>query len=272
MQLSPKQFLAQAPVFSRQDLREVLSKRNGSVGESTINSHLYSWEKAGYITQVKRGLYARCEKNGKVSPKVDPFVVASKAAPDSVLSHHSALELHGLAQSVFFSTLTFLTLSSVKPFSFEGIDYKPVRPRPKVLNKKQHARWVEYVLRGDTEVPVTSIERTLVDALDRPELVGGVEEAWESISGIPAIRFDDLVEYLRVLDRPVVAARVGFYLESRKEDLVVPETTLKRIDKLAPKSKVYFTRNNKGASRFVSRWNLVVPEALIENGWEGVGD
>ena len=267
MQLSPEQFLALHPVFSRADLAHVLKIRNKRVSVNTINAHLYRWTQQGRIKQVKRGVYVHLTENEK-QLSVDKFALCSRLAPDSLLSHHTALELHGVAQSAF-RKVTYFTLSSTKELIFENMLFKPVRPRPAVTTKQFQSRWTESAERQNIEIRYTSIERTLVDVLDRPELAGGVDEVWRSCASIAGLRFDYLEQYLKILGRPTVTARVGFFLEQRKETLAVPEPLLIRLQKLAPKSKVYFLRREKKRGRLFPRWNLIVPENLIENDWEG---
>jgi len=263
MQLSPEQFVALRQAFTRSELEQVLRLRNSEVSSSTVDSHLYNWSEQGRILQVKRGVYARA------GVSVDPFLVASKLSGDAVLSHHAALELHGLAQS-FFNQVHYSTLSSVTALNFEGTEFIPVKPRAGVRDPKFHSKWVELVYRSGEELSVTSVERTLVDVLDRPELAGGVEEVWRSVRAISGLRFRRLESYLVELDRATLVAKAGFFLERYSEQLAVPSGLLKRLGEMAPRSKVYFKRSEKGERKFISRWNLVVPKILVSEDFERI--
>ena len=54
------------------------------------------------------------------------------------------------------------------------------------------------------------------------------------------------------------------------ERLSVDEPTLERLKLGRPKSPQYVHRGGKGAHRFCSRWNLLVPEAVVQRSWEEV--
>ena len=89
-------FLAH-PVFTREEFARAMG-----AGASTIDSHLGRYLRPGRIGRVKRGVFfsAGPGETASRSP-VDFLLLASRMAPDAVLSYHSALEAHGYAQSVY---------------------------------------------------------------------------------------------------------------------------------------------------------------------------
>ncbi len=107
---------------------------------------------------------------------------------------------------------------------------------------------------------MTSLERTLVDVLDRPSLAGGMEEVWRSLAALPAVDPVALLDYVRVLNNKTVAARVGYFLESRREELAVPASTLEALQGLLPGHPVHMERALGG--RLNRRWRLIVPAEL----------
>jgi predicted transcriptional regulator of viral defense system len=133
-------------------------------------------------------------------------------APDAVLAYHTALEAHGYAQSVF-ERLFFLTHRKVKPVTFRGRAFVPVAP-PQALQRKRlsNTSTVELERRG-LMLRATSVERTAVDVLDRPDLAGGLEEAWRSVSAIPLLDLRGVVEYVRLRELATLAVKVGLFLE-----------------------------------------------------------
>ena len=188
-------------------------------------------------------------------------------APDAVLGYHTALEAHGYAQSVY-ERLFFLTQHKVKALTFRGRVFVPVAP-PRVLQRERlsHMSVVEVERRG-LPCRVTSLERTAVDALDRPDLTGGLEEAWRSLSAIPLLDLRVVLEDVRLRNLATLAAKVGLFLERHKDHFSVPAPTLEELRSLRPRAPHYLDRSTRG--KLVAPWNLIVPTVLLEGEWEAV--
>lgn len=256
--MKPDAFLASHSLFTREELAEALEGRR----PATIDAHLARWRRQGRIVRVKNGVYVRSEVGGASQPSSLPDFVAlaSRVAPDAAAAYHTALEAHGCAQSLF-ERLTFVTWTRVKPVEFLGRRFAPVRPRAPLVDHDGGEPWVELVDRGGLEVRVTSVERTVVDVLDRPSISGGAEEVWRSLAAVPAIDPEPLIDYVRALGNHTVAARVGYFLDARRSELAVPGETLGELESMRPLQPVYLDRSLGG--RLASRWNLIVPAELV---------
>ena len=94
-------FFRRHPVFTGEELAAHLSA-NGDGGTRTQESLLAYHTRAGRLLRVRRGLFAVIPPgaDGDTHP-VDPYLVAAKLTGDSVLSHHTALEFHGRAYSMW---------------------------------------------------------------------------------------------------------------------------------------------------------------------------
>ena len=68
---------------------------------------------------------------------------------------------------------------------------------------------------------LTSLDRTLVDVLHRPDLAGGWEEVWRSLESVEYFDLDSVLEYALLLENATTAAKVGFFLEQHREPLMV---------------------------------------------------
>ena len=142
----------------------------------------------------------------------------------------------------------------------------PVVPSATLRRKKKSFAFCAELERGGLSCRVTSVERTLVDALDRPDLSGGLEECWRSLAGIPMFDLDVVLQYVRLCDQATLAAKVGFFLEQHREALGVPSDTLERLRKLRPRQPYYLDRRLGG--RMAPGWNLIVPAPLLAREWE----
>jgi len=259
--MKPDTFLARNAVFSREEFTSAL--RGRGLAGSTVDSHLTRWRRQGRIARVKPGVFFRVDVAGQsqdTSP--DYLALASRMAPDAVLGYHTALEVHGMAQSVF-ERFTFLTWTKARPTSFLGRRFVPVRPKASLRPLDAGSAWVERAERRGVGMRVTNIERTLADVLDRPDLSGGFDEVWRSLAGVPAIDPDALERYVSLLASRTLAAKVGYFLETRREELAVPDGLLDRLRTRIPRAPVFMDRRRKG--RLVARWALIVPSRLVDN-------
>ncbi len=255
MQTSPEQFLLSHEIFTKKDLEFLLVGRGSKNPASTAESHLHRWLSAKRILQIKRGLYGRAEDPNEL----DPYLIANKISEDSLLSHHTALEVHGYSQSLF-STKTFLTTHSPRSFTFGLTTYRGIKHPASLLKRKLHNMWVETIERRGEELHLTSLERTVVDLLDRPELGGGFEEVWRSLETIGALRLKEIEAYATNIKSKALFSKLGAFLEKQREVLLVPEKLLKKIEKASAKNAIYVKRSESG--RFLKRWNLIIPRAL----------
>lgn len=256
--MKPETFLTSHSLFTRAELASVLGV-HGRV-EATVDSHLARWARQGRIAPVKKGVFIRLDTpQGPHERSPDFVVLASRMAPDAAIAYHTALEAHGFAQTIL-ERMTFVTWTKTKPTTFQGRRLVPVRPRAPLLAADRGERWIERAERAGIEFRVTSLERTVVDVLDRPMLAGGVEEVWRSLSSVPALDPGPLEEYVEILGSRTLAAKVGFFLDTHRDELVVPDALLDRLRARIPRSPVFMDRSRKG--RLVSRWSLIVPREL----------
>jgi len=263
--MRPEVFLTRHPFFTREELAAVLRSRGRA--EATVDSHLARWGRQGRIARVKRGVFVRLDAaGGPNGASLDFIGLASRMAPDAAVAYHTALEAHGFAQSIL-ERLTFVTWTKTKPSSFQGRRFVPVRPRARLLAAGRGERWIEKAERSGVELRVTSLERTVVDVLDRPGLAGGVEEVWRSLLSVPALDPEPLEEYVTLLGSRTLTAKVGFFLEARREELMVPPALLDRLRARIPDAPVFMDRRRRG--RLVSPWALIVPADLLPDDAEG---
>ncbi len=262
-------FIDENPVFTTPAVKEYLS-RKGTKGKRSSESFLSYYRKTGRIIRVKRGLYATVPRT--VSPKTfmpDPYLIASRAAHDSILSHHTALEFHGRAHSVF-REFYFQTTTSIRRFIFNDCLFHPVSV-PKSLIKKNAVDFgVIEAERNGLPLRVASLERTLVDSLDRPMYSGGWEEIWRSLESIEFFDLDKVVEYTLLLSNATTTAKVGYFLEQHKENLFVGENHLNSLRVKSPRQPHYMERSMRTNCRLIKGWNLMAPHEISNRTWSEV--
>jgi predicted transcriptional regulator of viral defense system len=199
---------------------------------------------------------------------VDPFLLATKLAPDAVVAFHAALQFRGRAYSVWHR-FAVLTESHLRPFTFQGSEFLPVRPSSREEALTPPVRGVVTEPHAGGAVRVTTFERTLVDVLDAPELGGGWEEVWRSLEMVEYFNLEAVVEHALRRGSKLTAARVGFFLEQHREGLFVEEHHLEALREAAPRRPLYLDRKRE-PGKLVRGWNLVVPERVLARTWAEV--
>jgi predicted transcriptional regulator of viral defense system len=258
--MKPEAFLLSHPLFTREEFAAALQGRGRAA--ATVHSHLARWLRQGRIARVKQGVFVRVDPESPERASIDLVALASRMAPDAAVAYHTALEAHGFAQSVF-ERLTFVTWTKARPSSFRGRQFVPVRPRAPLFEARRGERWIERAERSGIEIRVTSLERTVTDVLDRPDLAGGLDEVWRSLAAVPALDPSALEEYVTLLGSRTLAAKVGFFLETRRAELVIPAKLLERLRARIPAAPVAMDRHRRG--RLVPRWALIVPVDLLRS-------
>ena len=116
-------------------------------------------------------------------------------------------------------------------------------------------------------VRATTLERTLVDVLDKPDKAGGWEEVWRSLEMVEFFDLDPVADYALKLGSALTVARVGFYLEQHRDALMVEDDHLEALRPHAPARPLYFD-SKRETGRLVSGWNVIVPQRILERSWE----
>jgi len=243
--------------FTFEDARKLVGDRH------LTKVKLYRLAKKGYIKPVKRGLYqlVPIQRLGREVP-FDKFLLGRKLAPQYCFSHHSALEIHGVANAAIFNTVYISSPKQFRQLRYGGVEYLWVR--------SVNPFGVESVIWSDKAIQVSDRERTVLDCLQRIDLAGGFEEAYKSLISFPSVDLNKLYRYLDERGRKSLFHRVGFFLsmEEVRDGWHVPHDFLERLRRIIGR-KIYYFGAKKGRGRLVNEWRLIVPdniEALISHG------
>lgn len=263
------EFFYRHPVFTSEELSDYL-KTTRPVRPRTQESILAHYQKAGRLVKLRRGLYAAIPTgaNAETYP-VNPYLLAAKLTKDAVLSYHSALEFHGKAYSSreFF---TYLARRPLRPLAFRNHRFRGVRyPRNLLRLGKEDYGVITRDCSG-LDIRVTSLERTLVDVLDKPSLSGSWEEIFRSLELVEYYQLEQVVEYALLLGNATTAAKVGFFMDQRRDAMMSNDADLKMLLELRPRQPHYLERSKRESGILVAKWNLVVPEGILRKDWASV--
>lgn len=262
-------FFASHRIFTVEELIDFSKKANHSTNSSTLHNSLAYHQKQGNILRIRRGLYYSISKGTNLAHfPVDPFLIASKMAEDAVVAYGSALDMHGKLHSMQNRVIYLTKKRVMTSFDFRDIKYQAVAIPSTLKAAAEESFGVQSIDRLGQLVFVTTLERTLVDVLDRPYLCGSWEEIWLSLEGIEYLDMDQVLKYALFLANSTTIAKLGFFLETHRETLMVPEHYLEELRKHCPSKPHYMDRNQKQAQKMIAKWNLVVPLSLINRSWE----
>lgn len=261
-------FLYEHPVFRHEDFVDWKSKQMHAIQASSLNMALQYYLKTGRIMRIRRELYAAVlPGQTPVAVTVDPYLIASKSAGDSILAYHTALELHGVAYSTF-GQMTYLTSQKNKPFEFQDRWFQAVA-HPLILKKSQNTLFaIQSLNRGGVDIKITNLSRTFVDILDRVELCGGWEEVCRALNSMAVLNVEEAIEYCLILKNSSLSAKVGYFLEQRQGAFKISGTQLQPLLLAKPKKPQYVSKNKNDHYQLIKKWNILMPLNVINQSWE----
>ncbi len=261
-------FFESHPVFRHEEFVKAHTARGRSA--LTSNNLLARHLASGRLVRVRRGLYAVVPRG--VEPghaAIDPYLIASKLTEDAVVAYHAALQFHGKSYSVW-RRYFYLTHKRTRPFSFRELEFVPVLAPGAARPVDDWRRGVAEVAHGGGRVRVTTIERTMVDVLDKPDKCGNWEEIWRSLELVEFYDLDSAITFALTFGSSLTVARVGFFLDQHRETLMVEDSHLDRLHAHAPRQPRYLDGTRK-SGKLITRWNLIVPENVLHRRWEEAG-
>jgi predicted transcriptional regulator of viral defense system len=170
---------------------------------------------ANQARRLKRGLYAVLEPAYWHRPDAgfvaNWFLAAARLAEpaDYFLAYYTAMEIHQMLQhpltTVIAATTEQRPTVAVGPVTFRFV---------KITKRKFFGTEKRQIQRGKT-VNMSDLEKTFLDAADRPDLCGGIEEVFRGFGRrADALDSDRILRYTMRLSSPSTTKRLGFLLEA----------------------------------------------------------
>jgi predicted transcriptional regulator of viral defense system len=255
-------FFSANPVFSRADYAHAVGRTSD---DQTVTSMLAQHTRAGNIKRIVRGLYASVPKHA--DPKtwwVDRLLIASRLRPGAVIGYYSALEAHGYSYTAPFDVQV---IAEGEPGAATVADFtcRFVRPAAPL----DPASIVQLDRHGQP-VPATTVERTVADLFDRPDLAGGAEELIASLDLVARLDAGAFARHLAANANATAAGAAGWWLERRRAALQVADAALEEIRTLAPPQTRYALGATAGEGRPAPGWNVVLPATIVDPSFEGL--
>lgn len=205
--------------------------------------------RAKRIVQVRKGLYVVLDITGE--PLTTKFEVASKISEDAFVCYHSALEYYGVANQVF-NTITVGSKSRFNTFSFEGVEYQ------RKQSKNPHG--VIYITTAG--VRITTLERTVVDCIDKIDLAGGIDELLAALEQIRLLDERKLLEILNAHDCVFLYQKAGYILQYYKEKFNFSDGFFAQCKSRLTNQVKYFLSDEFDVV-YNAEWRLMAPKNLL---------
>ena len=265
-----EKFLASEPVFTGSELAAFLADRGATRPGAKARRLEERWLQAGRVVAVRPDLFAVVGE-GRDPARFQPMssLVATKMAPDAVVSHHAALDFWGISYSMWFDAVYSAT-DPAPPTAYGAMYYRGVRfPQRLIASGNQHFGVVEQSY-ADGSVRVATIERTLVDILAEPDYGGSWDEIYQSLTRADSIDVAMVAAYCEMRDGgAVMRAKVGFFLDQHRELWGIDASDLDQFRPQGSRAVMFaFDTCPRKRTHYVADWNLVVPVTVVERQWE----
>jgi predicted transcriptional regulator of viral defense system len=178
-------------------------------------------ERKGWLHRLERGIYLliplEAGPEGKWSE--DPLVIAAQLVPGGAAAYWTALHYWNLTEQVPRTVFVQTPTRRNAPTSeIMGIRYKFV-----TIKKERFFGILSQTANG-SPIRITDREKTIIDALDRPELSGGISLLAESLHSADEMDWGKLNAYLERFNSGAVYKRLGYLVE--RLELEIPNREL----------------------------------------------
>lgn len=233
-------------IFTLDDAVQILNK-----GDKETSNILGTLVKKSIIARIKGGTYVILQIGSEEAQLSNWPIIAKAMISDTpyYLSYYSAMRLHGMTTHALYDV--YITTSKRhRNHELNGIRYN-------VIYRKEKHFWgfeTKWVTKQE-KVIVSDIERTVLDAFERPELCGGITEIIRGMwSKQNQFDWDKLVEYANRFPTKAAVKRLGFVLET----LNLADNYIDNLRAIAEESKTYNLLDPIGQNqgKHLKRWWL----------------
>ena len=216
----------------------------------TAKTMLQAYKKAGYVVSIRRNLYAAVDlASGEIL--ANRFGIGASVNAGAYLSHHTALEYHGVANQVFY-TATVSSEERFAEFSCNGVTYEQYAPKIQ-----------GFVITPPTDplVSVTDIDRTVIDCIYDIPRAGGLEELLEALRLIPALHEEALLSCLEEYGQIFLWQKAGFILQHFASELDLSRRFFENCKSHINERKKRLA--DQGDIVYYPDWKLYAPKDLL---------
>ena len=202
------------------------------------------------IVKIRRNLYGVTNLATK-HIEANRYEVASALTPTAYVAYHSALEFYGVANQVF-NTMYVASESRFNSFEFDGLSYMYAKSP---INVGIETPIMSYGIR------VTSLERTVIDCIDRIDRCGGSEEMLQCFGMIMHVSEAKMMEVLASYDKATLYKKVGFVLSRFRSRFNISDDFFETCKVRANVGSKALT-SYEDCTEYDREWNISYPDTF----------
>ena len=223
-------------IFSLSQLSEA-----NILGKQQLKRTIANLIRNRYIDVIERGKY--CRHNFK-----DHFVIGSFVTENGVISYWNAMNYHGLTEQIP-NVIYVKTNTDKRAKTYFGIRY--------FFSRKPIERINGFIVEGygNHKFRISNIERTIVDAFDKPDFSGGYAEIIKAFYKAN-LEENRLIQYCKSENNASLTKRIAFLTELFDKPKM--NNFLKYAQKLVKDKYTLFEINGEQKGKTNSRWKIIL--------------
>lgn len=235
--------------FTREDIIKLVGTDAGAT------SLIYDYLKKGYIQRVKRNLYVTISLENDC-PILNRYQIGSHLFEDAFISHHSALEIIGSYNQVYYECYVS-TKHRFKDFTYDGVTYHRVDSE----NYNQ--------IENNNKTKYTTKERSIVDSIKDYKKISDLEETLKCLLLTDTLDENKILNCLETYHNGFLYQKCGYIFESLNYHLHFSSVFFKKCKNNISDSKRYFDEQYM-CKQYNKKWKLYVPNDITEYTDKGI--
>lgn len=220
----------------------------------TAYSAMNRYIKKGYVIKVRKKIYSPVDLSTGLI-QASKYQVACALRDDAYLSHHSALEYHGLSNQVF-NEVYVSSKSRFNHFEFQGVLYKYVAPKITAGVVKAN---------NTANIRLTDIERTIIDSIYQLNKITGYEALHNAIEATSYLNEEKLLIYLKHYNIQSLYQKSGYILEKYQDQFNFSKKFFETCKSKINQGVVYLVPDTSDA-KFNKTWQVMEPISIYDSG------
>jgi predicted transcriptional regulator of viral defense system len=238
----------------------------GSEGNARVVAHRLV--KKGWLERAKRGVFlvVPADRGPEGISDTNPLTVGAELARDAFYSFGTSCSFHHLTEQAF-TTVYLACPKAQPPVTVRDTEYVFVAVPP------ERFFGFETVDALGAKVRMADVERSVLDAISRPQFAGGIGEVSRILRNAAArVAWTRLLEYAQRWEESAVVQRLGYLLDVHAAPVdAATRAALRAL--VRPTNRIFFGGRERWgmAGKLAAEWGIIenVPRDVLVDRGEG---